>query len=204
MTKGKMPPVGRDNALRSLKALMKGSSSTATIEFMRAAFYRERTVTRDYRGECLTAVAMLDASLQDALETRFEALNSDRRKELFSDSSNGPLSTFSNKIRMAQALGFFGPELRKDLDLLRSIRNTFAHAHQHVDFSTNEVTQACRLLNYSHVLVGSGYAPDDYVHDPARCFFAVCYVAAIMFVQIIPKHRHEMLIIEGPTTWRLK
>ncbi|WP_064365968.1 DUF4145 domain-containing protein [Pantoea ananatis] len=42
-------------------------------------------------------------------------------------SSNGPLSTFSQRIDIAQAFGYIDKKSAKRLDLIRKIRNHFAH-----------------------------------------------------------------------------
>jgi len=42
-------------------------------------------------------------------------------------SSNGPLSTFSQRIDIAQAFGYIDEKSAKRLDLIRKIRNHFAH-----------------------------------------------------------------------------
>lgn len=207
MSKGKVPtPIGRDAALKGLKELLREKPSGPDLTtFLSEALHREKTANRDYRGETLTAVALLDEALRVALESRFVPLNSERRKELFSDAANGSLSTFSNKIRMGYALGLYGDKFRGDLDIVRQIRNVFAHASRHVDFETAAVSQVCGLLHYSHVLVGSEMIPDDYVKDPARCFFAVCSLAGIYFVRLMPNVAVPELTHRGggPEKWRL-
>lgn len=40
---------------------------------------------------------------------------------------NGPLSTFSARLDMAFALYLIGEKTRHDLDIIRDIRNDFAH-----------------------------------------------------------------------------
>ena len=199
--------IARDTALKQLKELMREKpSGSGLTDFAHDALHRTKDESRDYRGEALTAVAMLDEALRGAIESRFVPLNSERRKELFSDAANGPLSTFSNKIRMGYAMGLYGEIFRADLDIVRHVRNVFAHATRHVDFDVPEVAQACGLLHYSHSLVGSGLIPDNYVDDAARCFYAVCTLGSLVFVKLIPTLTGGELLTSkgaGPDLWRL-
>jgi hypothetical protein len=53
-----------------------------------------------------------------------------------------PLSSFYAKIRMGFALRLYGERTFHDLDLLRELRNTFAHGKLVVDFDTPGVKWA--------------------------------------------------------------
>ena len=71
-------------------------------------------------------------------------LNADDRRLLFDYS--GPLGTFSSKILLAYAFNFIGPETRHDLDLIRILRNGFAHCKKAFGFTTPEVAAVCAEL----------------------------------------------------------
>lgn len=88
------------------------------------------------RAEAITLVCEIEQALQGLLRT---AMIDDRgTDELFED-SNGPLSTFSSKIKCAWAFGLIDAELRKDLDYIRKIRNEFAHNNEQKLFSSGRV-----------------------------------------------------------------
>lgn len=59
---------------------------------------------------------------------------------------NGPLGTFSDKIIMAYGMGIFGKKTRHDLDLIRHLRNGFAHCRLPLRFNTPEVKAVCDHL----------------------------------------------------------
>jgi hypothetical protein len=59
---------------------------------------------------------------------------------------NGPLGTFSNKITMGYAMGIYGEMTKKDLDIIRNIRNTFAHTLGNIHFSHADVVGECDKL----------------------------------------------------------
>ncbi len=78
------------------------------------------------RACAVLGLATIDALLGELLRL---ALIKDPPKELFED--RGAFSTLSSKIDIAYALGLIAKEDRRDLHLLRKIRNEFAHAIDH-------------------------------------------------------------------------
>jgi DNA-binding MltR family transcriptional regulator len=64
----------------------------------------------------------------------------DGPKDLFGPMK--PLSSFSAKIRMGFALRLYGERTFHDLELLRELRNLFAHGKLAIDFNTPGVTWA--------------------------------------------------------------
>ena len=108
------------------------------------------------------AVAIVGGALVEELLTRalkyFLRPDATSMEELFSFS--GPLGTFSAKIRMGYHLGCYGEEVRRDLDILRRIRNDFAHELQ-ATFST----QVIRDRTASFQLVDR-YAADNGTRHP--------------------------------------
>jgi hypothetical protein len=71
-------------------------------------------------------------------------MDPERLKAIFG--SDGILSSLSAKIKMAYAMSLIGPVTRHDLDLIRYIRNEFAHSKIHFDFETPEVKPCCDAL----------------------------------------------------------
>ena len=62
--------------------------------------------------------------------------------------------TFASRIRAARTLNLIGTETFENLEVIREVRNTFAHAMPAIQFDTPEVTNACNRLiiseNYRH------------------------------------------------------
>jgi DNA-binding MltR family transcriptional regulator len=68
-----------------------------------------------------------------------------------------PLASFSARIRAAYAFGLISKGVRDDLDLIRRIRNRFAHAHHGgLDFSNAEVVAWCGSLQIPGKIDASG------------------------------------------------
>lgn len=93
------------------------------------------------------AVAVVGGALVDELLGR--ALKefmrqSDGLDTLFKD--RGPLSTFSSKIDLGYYLGCYGTEVHQDLNILRKLRNNFAHD---LDAKFANQSIADRVSNFS-------------------------------------------------------
>jgi hypothetical protein len=69
------------------------------------------------------------------------------QKKLFGGSGEGSMG-FAVKTRMAYALGVFGPKTRDDIDIIRHIRNLFAHDRSHLTFEDSVVSDLCRQLKW--------------------------------------------------------
>jgi mannitol operon repressor len=87
--------------------------------------YMEVLTEESDRGAVLVTAAMLDDVLTKLLLAR---LVEGKSSEKLLDGFNAPLGTFSAKIAAARAIGVISEEWRRDLDLLRGIRNDFAHS----------------------------------------------------------------------------
>jgi len=106
-----------------------------------------------FRAESDRACAVLGAALLDAiLESLYSRRLRDAKEELLS--SNGPLGTFSARIRVARALAWISEDVRYDLDQIRSIRNEFAHNFDHeLTFAKQSIADKCRTLHVAQVLI---------------------------------------------------
>jgi DNA-binding MltR family transcriptional regulator len=140
------PIISRDNALKALRLLLREPVSYhKTPRELFSPDYIYGDATKD-RAVALVAATILDQFLKTALLARFVKLNSTEDDEIFGPSDSAPLSSFSARIKVAYALGIYDRDFRKDLDMIRNIRNVFAHAHGHVDFHTPAVVDACACL----------------------------------------------------------
>lgn len=98
------------------------------------------------RARAIVAVTNLELALETAILSHFVPLDDMERRLLFSEDHDSPLSSFAAKIRIGYALNIYGRHMMDDLNCLRSLRNAFAHASRHVDFSTPEIAAACDVL----------------------------------------------------------
>jgi hypothetical protein len=93
------------------------------------------------RGSVILAGTLVEDSLRALLISRMApGVEKDGPKDLFGQMK--PLSSFNAKIRMGFALKLYGERTFHDLDLLRKLRNPFAHGKLAIDFNTPEVKWA--------------------------------------------------------------
>lgn len=76
------------------------------------------------RGAALTAAALLDDLLQKVIEA---FLVKNKSGKSLSDGFNAPLGTLSSRIVACHAMGLISDEEYRECELIRKIRNEFAH-----------------------------------------------------------------------------
>jgi hypothetical protein len=87
----------------------------------------------------ILGTALVEHELDVLLRRRIPRNDNDTWEELVGE--NGPLGTFSAKIKMGYAFRLYDETTKHNLNILRTIRNGFAHARQ--------------IVNFNHVLVAS-------------------------------------------------
>jgi hypothetical protein len=114
--------------------------------------------------------AVVEDNLRLWLVKNMRHLSSDDEDKLFS--GYGPLSSFSARIGVAFAFSLIGEKTKYKLNIIREIRNSFAHTGAPLSFGTPEVINVCRLLDLSCL-------PDDPEQtDPRSTYQAVCFRTA--------------------------
>ena len=96
------------------------------------------------RATIIVGVSFVEHFLDEALVTRLRKLADKERETVFS--ASGIFPTLSRKILGAYALGLIGPKTRRELDLLRSIRNEAAHNVNPVTFDTSQIKSRVKEL----------------------------------------------------------
>jgi DNA-binding MltR family transcriptional regulator len=109
--------------------------------------FRKALLSESDRGCGLFAAAYLDSSLSDLLYASLVA-NKKIAADLFE--ATAPLATFSSRIKMAYYLGLISEPCRRDLNIIRAIRNDFAHKLDIDSFEVQSVQNRCRALAYSY------------------------------------------------------
>ncbi len=95
------------------------------------------------RGAALVGAALLDSRLERILRSHFIAGKA--ANELLGG-GNAPLGTYSSRIKCCFALGLITDMEKHDLDLIRSIRNAFAHHEHGLTFEDSKVIGWCSSL----------------------------------------------------------
>jgi DNA-binding MltR family transcriptional regulator len=99
------------------------------------------------RGCVLVATSMLDESLELLLRKKLKVANKYEKKTLEPlFNPMGPLSTFSSKIKFCFALKLIEEWVYNDLEVIRKLRNDFAHNYDLASFKNKTVIIKTELL----------------------------------------------------------
>lgn len=109
--------------------------------------FRSILTTESDRGCALYATSYLDKALSDLLYCAL-AYDKNIEKDLFE--GNAPLAQFSARIKFCFYLGKISKIERRDLDLLRKIRNEFAHSADAITFENEKISNQCRELSFTY------------------------------------------------------
>ncbi|MDZ7860602.1 MAG: hypothetical protein U5O15_08065 [Candidatus Krumholzibacteriota bacterium] len=100
------------------------------------------------RGCVIVAAAMLDDALEKMIQARLLESN-DKEDSLFK-SPHPILGTFASKIELSYRLGLISESMKKSLDIVRKIRNDFAHNYKEQLFDDDSTKD--KLKNMYHEL----------------------------------------------------
>jgi hypothetical protein len=102
--------------------------------------------THNHRAAAVLGGAFVEDALEYAIQRRLVILTPKELGSMFE--YPGPLSSFGAKIQLGYAIGLYGVIVRKDLDIIRRIRNAFAHAKKPISFDTPQVTHEMEKSQY--------------------------------------------------------
>lgn len=99
----------------------------------------------DDRTIAIVCMAHIEDALAELLRANLAGINSQIEKPLFAP--GGPLSTFGNKVVLAQAMELIYPAFASELSRMASIRNKFAHKLTVTSFDHDLVRDHVDQLN---------------------------------------------------------
>jgi len=134
------------------------------------------------RAAVLIAASFLDEWLRRLLQAKMID-DSKAVKALLDDSNNGPLSFFSARINAAYCLGLLSKDERDDLNLIRKIRNRFAHRLHGFTFDEQEIKDWCMSLALPHSIVSA--LPDFPKDHRSRFLLGVSLLASRLSLRTI-------------------
>ena len=125
----------RNKTLDALSALSRASPTPGH----RSDFIQEINQEKNDRGAAILAVTNVENILETCI---VRSIIDDGRfyDKLFG--FNAPISTFDNKIRIAYALEIISTQMYENLNVIRALRNAFAHSKIPITFETKEVEEA--------------------------------------------------------------
>jgi DNA-binding MltR family transcriptional regulator len=179
------PPTkkGRGEALGRAKAhLAKKLAGNELRAIIQDHANRRPNVQTEDRATALVLGSILEQGIETAIFShcavgrKAEDEEAERRK-LFGSGEDPPMN-FAVKIRLAYALGVYGSNARDDLDLMRTIRNLFAHDQGHLSFDDEVVLGLCRQIKWldtfqwGGVLSKQTFSPRQIFVDTTDHFFS--------------------------------
>ena len=126
------------------------------------------------RAAGLIAAEFVNERLKQAMVALFLHAWPKRDEDLFSN--RGPFASFSARIDTAHAFGILGPQTRHDLNLVRRVRNEFAHELKPLDFASGPITGRCTALRLPDEVKGGPFRPPPFkkISDPRDRYLFVC------------------------------
>ena len=106
--------------------------------------FREGLTPETDRGCALMAAEYLSDQLAELLKAHF--VDDAKVCDSVFEGANGVLGTFSSRIDFVYLLGYVGAVARRELHLIRRIRNEFAHEYKPLAFTAQAVESRCREL----------------------------------------------------------
>jgi mannitol operon repressor len=125
-----------------------------------AAFVNEFEKETD-RGAALVGAALVDSRLERLLRGHF--LNEVMAAKLLSDCAGSPLAVFSARIKMCYALGLIAEPEYDECEIIRRVRNKFAHRLHGLTFDDQQVAGWCGNLKAMTFL--QGRARQRFIHS---------------------------------------
>ena len=128
------------------------------------------------RGLPLVGAALIDELLQETLRSFFiEGKTSDK----LLDEATGPLSTYSSRSKTCYALGLINDYEHSEIEMIRRIRDEFAHAKHGKSFSDDRIRSFCSNLKSN--------LPEGYPTEDPRFRFLSAVVAVVLRLYYRPK-----------------
>lgn len=108
-------------------------------------------------GLPLVGAALIDSRLEETLRSFF---CEGRMSSKLLDQANAPLATFSARAQTCYALGLIDEDEYAEIELIRRVRNEFAHAKHGTSFQSERVKGLCSSLR-SDLPEGAGHPTND-------------------------------------------
>ncbi|MDN7419533.1 MltR family transcriptional regulator [Burkholderia dolosa] len=128
------------DALADLVSTLPKATQESIADYME---FRRRLFAESDRGCALVAAAYLDDEITKLLRARMVD-NKHNTDALLAQGR--PIGAFSAKIRVAYAMGLIPDDVLHDINIIRDIRNKFAHLHGPLSFDDPAIKDQCGAL----------------------------------------------------------
>jgi len=130
------------------------------------SFLREFQVESD-RGCALLGAALISERLREILEAFLADTQSSKR---LLSGFNAPLQSQWARAEAAHSLGLLSDDERENVDLVRRIRNEFAHHSHGLTFESDILSTLCGQLSAGFVIARTGASPEEREQEAREAF----------------------------------
>lgn len=113
---------------------------------------------QDDRNSAIIAASGVEVMLRMAIQIQLASRTPEEFDFLFGE--NGPFGGFGQKVHTSYGMGIIGIQTKKLLQIIRLVRNTFAHFWGRIDFETKEISDACLILTPFDIFQVSSIKPE--------------------------------------------
>jgi hypothetical protein len=146
----------RIQSIAKLRKVARVEPDTTHLEALEQELY----LSTNDRAVVVLMASFVEEHVRRLLKAKLRAdLSTEDSDRLFD--YQGPFGSFAARTLSAYAMGLIGPIVRSDLDLIRNLRNEFAHSRVPIDFKTPEVRAVCDDLKI--VDMPGTYVPRSYL-----------------------------------------
>ncbi len=140
-------------------ALIELAKSSLTLDDL-TEFHAEALAENNDRGAAIILAADVENALDSVLTSRLV-----RKRTSLLFGPDKPFGSFRNKVVMAYAMNICGERAYRNLEIIRHIRNAFAHAKTPIRFTTKEVTDLCAVMEIPIPVTNSILIPMEISQD---------------------------------------
>lgn len=125
------------------------------------------------RACVILSAAMIENELENLLKRSL--IPSTKRSDDLFDTATSPLGNFSSKIIMAYRLGIISKKLYNSINIIRKIRNQFAHDIYECNFGNEKVKDKVRQLeNMTKIVEQEPQLSEKLKNSPRNQFQLIC------------------------------
>lgn len=156
---------------------------------LKNGFIRENSILKELtessdRSKVILGSAILEELLERLLKKYFISSNENYYKNHFE--SSGFLSSFSSKVNLSYMLGLISKELYEDLEIIRNLRNKFAHMITQSSLSDQNALSLCNNFNF----VKKWITTDWEKLEPSTMFIMEIGILEVALVKKISRSNH--------------
>jgi hypothetical protein len=145
------------------------------------------------RATAILAAAWIDHLLELKLAEHFSSGNAKARPQLFA--ANGPFGTSSAKITTAFCVGWLDVDVYHDLNLIRKIRNSFAHQVHGLSMESPTIRSLIESLKVPH--------REYYDWGKLKCAAINEGIGVVFYTETPPENVGAQLLVPAAFTFRL-